>query len=171
MLQETGTISINTENIFPIIKKFLYSDHEIFLRELVSNAVDATQKMKRLSSLGHYNKDLGDLRVKVAVDEKAKTITVSDSGIGMTAEEIKKYINQIAFSGATEFMKNSRKPRMPMRSLAVLVSGFIPHLWWLTRSRYRHCLTRMGLNPRGGSVMEVLLLKSLKEPVRNGELM
>src|SRR3954467_5347041 len=100
MVQETGTISINTENIFPIIKKFLYSDHEIFLRELVSNAVDATQKIKRLSSLGKLNQDLGDLTVEVSFDEKAKTITVSDNGIGMTADEIKKYINQIAFSGA-----------------------------------------------------------------------
>ncbi len=109
MVQETGTISINTENIFPIIKKFLYSDHEIFLRELVSNAVDATQKIKRLSSLGHYNKELGDLRVNVSVDAKAKTITVSDNGIGMTAEEIKKYINQIAFSGATEFMEKFKE--------------------------------------------------------------
>jgi len=109
MVQETGTISINTENIFPIIKKFLYSDHEIFLRELVSNAVDATQKMKRLSSLGHYNRELGDLRVKIAVDVKAKTITVSDNGIGMTAGEIKKYINQIAFSGATEFMEKFKE--------------------------------------------------------------
>ena len=96
MVQEKGTISINTENIFPIIKKFLYSDNEIFLRELVSNAVDATQKIKRLASLGHYNKELGDLRVKIAVDESAKTITISDDGIGMTAEEIKQYINQIA---------------------------------------------------------------------------
>ena len=109
MVQEKGTISINTENIFPIIKKFLYSDHEIFLRELVSNAVDATQKLKRLSSLGHYNKEIGDLRVKVSVNEKAKTITVSDSGIGMTAEEIKKYINQIAFSGATEFLEKFKE--------------------------------------------------------------
>ena len=109
MLQETGTISINTENIFPIIKKFLYSDHEIFLRELVSNAVDATQKIKRLSSLGHYNKELGDLRVNISVDPKAKTITVSDNGIGMTAEEVKKYINQIAFSGATEFMEKFKE--------------------------------------------------------------
>lgn len=109
MVQETGTISINTENIFPIIKKFLYSDHEIFLRELVSNAVDATQKLKRLGSLGHYNKELGDLRVKISVDAKAKTITVSDDGIGMTAEEIKKYINQIAFSGATEFMEKFKE--------------------------------------------------------------
>src|SRR6478735_402704 len=108
-MQETGTISINTENIFPIIKKFLYSDHEIFLRELVSNAVDATQKMKRLSSLGHYNRELGDLRVKITVDVKAKTITVSDNGIGMTAGEIKKYINQIAFSGATEFMEKFKE--------------------------------------------------------------
>lgn len=109
MLQEKGTISINTENIFPIIKKFLYSDHEIFLRELVSNAVDATQKLKRLSSLGHYNKELGNLNIKVAVDKDAKTITISDSGIGMTAAEIKKYINQVAFSGAAEFMEKFRE--------------------------------------------------------------
>ncbi len=109
MVQEKGTISVNTENIFPIIKKFLYSDHEIFLRELVSNAVDATQKIKRLASLGHYNKELGDLKVKVAVDENAKTITVSDSGIGMTADEIKKYINQVAFSGATEFLEKFKE--------------------------------------------------------------
>ena len=111
MIQEKGTISINSENIFPIIKKFLYSDHEIFLRELVSNAVDATQKMKRLASLGHYTGELGALKVTVAVNEQAKTITVSDSGIGMTAEEIKKYINQVAFSGATEFMEKFKEAK------------------------------------------------------------
>lgn len=111
MVQEKGTISINTENIFPIIKKFLYSDNEIFLRELVSNAVDATQKIKRLASLGHYNKELGDIKIKVAIDEKAKTITISDAGIGMTAEEIKKYINQIAFSGAAEFLEKFKEAR------------------------------------------------------------
>ena len=109
MVQEKGSISIHTENIFPIIKKFLYSDHEIFLRELVSNAVDATQKIKRLSSLGQYNKELGDLTVEVAFDEKAKTITISDNGLGMTADELKKYINQIAFSGATEFMEKFKE--------------------------------------------------------------
>ena len=104
-MQEKGTISIHTENIFPIIKKFLYSDHEIFLRELVSNAVDASQKMKQLAALGEYKGKLGDLVVDVSYDEKKKTITVSDNGIGMTADEIKKYINQIAFSGATEFLE------------------------------------------------------------------
>src|SRR5471030_59396 len=104
-MQEKGTISIHTENIFPIIKKFLYSDTEIFLRELVSNAIDATQKIKRLSSLGQYKGELGDLWVEIAFDEAAKTITISDNGLGMTAEEIKKYINQIAFSGATEFVE------------------------------------------------------------------
>jgi molecular chaperone HtpG len=104
-MQEKGTISIHTENIFPIIKKFLYSDHEIFLRELVSNAVDATQKIKRLATLGQYQGDLGDLTVEVSFDEKAKTITISDKGLGMTAEEIKKYINQVAFSGAEEFVE------------------------------------------------------------------
>ena len=109
MVQEKGSISIHTENIFPIIKKFLYSDHEIFLRELVSNAVDATQKIKRLSSLGQYNKELGDLTVEISFDENAKTITISDNGLGMTADEIKKYINQIAFSGATEFMEKFKE--------------------------------------------------------------
>ncbi len=104
-MQEKGTISIHTENIFPIIKKFLYSDHEIFLRELVSNAVDATQKLKKLASFGEFSGEVGDPRVKVSIDETAKTITISDQGIGMTAEEIKKYINQIAFSGATEFIE------------------------------------------------------------------
>ena len=102
---EKGTISIHTENIFPIIKKFLYSDHEICLRELVSNAVDATQKLKKLASLGDFNGELGDLKIEVSFDKKNKTITVSDKGLGMTADEIKKYINQIAFSGATEFVE------------------------------------------------------------------
>jgi len=104
-MKESGNISIHTENIFPIIKKFLYSDHEIFLRELVSNAVDATQKIKRLSSIGEFNGELGELKVKVSFDKDKKIITISDNGIGMTAEEIKKYINQIAFSGATEFVE------------------------------------------------------------------
>ncbi|WP_299760261.1 molecular chaperone HtpG [uncultured Pontibacter sp.] len=108
-MEERGNISIHTENIFPIIKKFLYSDHEIFLRELVSNAVDATQKIKRLSSIGEYKGDLGELKVTVAVDKDARTITISDNGIGMTAEEIKKYINQIAFSGATEFVERYKE--------------------------------------------------------------
>lgn len=111
MIQEKGSISIHTENIFPIIKKFLYSDHEIFLRELVSNAVDATQKLKRLSSLGQYKGNTEELRVEVSFDATAKTITVSDMGIGMTAEEIKKYINQIAFSGATEFMEKFKEAK------------------------------------------------------------
>jgi len=110
-MQEKGTISIHTENIFPIIKKFLYSDNEIFLRELVSNAVDAVQKIKRLSSLGQYNGELGNLQVEVSFDEKAKTITISDNGLGMTADEIKKYINQIAFSGATEFMEKFKEAK------------------------------------------------------------
>ena len=92
-MQEKGNISIHTENIFPIIKKFLYSDNEIFLRELVSNAVDAVQKIKRLASLGQYNGSLGEPKVSVAFDKENKTITVSDNGLGMTAEEIKKYIN------------------------------------------------------------------------------
>lgn len=99
-----GKINVQTENIFPIIKKFLYSDNEIFLRELVSNAVDATQKLKALSSMGEAKGDLGDLKIEVEVDKSAKTITIKDKGIGMTADEIEKYITQIAFSGAEEFV-------------------------------------------------------------------
>lgn len=100
----TGKIGVTTENIFPVIKKFLYSDNEIFLRELVSNAIDATQKLKTLSSFGEYKGDLGVMDVRVSIDKEAGTLTVSDHGIGMDAEDIEKYINQIAFSGAEEFL-------------------------------------------------------------------
>ncbi len=102
---QKGKINVTTENIFPIIKKFLYSDHEIFLRELISNAVDATQKLKTLASVGDFKGELGDLTVRVDVNKKKKTITVTDAGIGMTAEEVEKYINQIAFSSAEDFME------------------------------------------------------------------
>lgn len=105
MIMQKGTIGVTTENIFPVIKKFLYSDHEIFLRELVSNAVDATQKLKTLSSLGEFKGALGDLDVRISIDKNEGTLTISDRGIGMTAEDIDKYINQIAFSGAEEFLK------------------------------------------------------------------
>lgn len=101
----TGQINVQTENIFPIIKKFLYSDHEIFLRELVSNAVDASQKLKVLSNNGEFKGEVGDLKVEVILDKAAKTLTIRDNGIGMTADEIDKYINQIAFSGAEEFVQ------------------------------------------------------------------
>ena len=102
---QKGNIGVTTENIFPVIKKFLYSDHDIFLREMVSNAVDATQKMKTLSTIGEFKGDLGDLSVRVILDEKAGTLTIRDHGIGMTAEEIEKYINQIAFSGVNDFLE------------------------------------------------------------------
>ena len=104
-MQNKGKINVQTENIFPVIKKFLYSEHDIFIRELIANAVDATQKLKALSGLGNVEGDLGDLTITVKVDKEAKTITVSDRGIGMTAEEVDKYINQIAFSGAEEFLE------------------------------------------------------------------
>ena len=104
-MTQKGTIGVTTDNIFPVIKKFLYSDHEIFLRELVSNAVDATQKMKTLSSFGDFKGELGEMNVTVKIDKTAGTLTVSDRGVGMTEEEINKYINQIAFSGAEEFLK------------------------------------------------------------------
>ena len=100
---QKGNIGVTTENIFPIIKKFLYSDHEIFLRELVSNAVDATQKLNTLASISEFKGELGDLTIHVSLDKD--TITISDRGIGLTAEEIDKYINQIAFSGANDFLE------------------------------------------------------------------
>ena len=100
-----GNIGVTTDNIFPVIKKFLYSDHEIFLREIVSNAVDATQKLKTLASVGEFKGELGDLKVSVSIDKNAGTLTISDHGIGMTADDIEKYINQIAFSGAEEFVE------------------------------------------------------------------
>ena len=103
-MQQTGNIGVKTENIFPVIKKFLYSDQEIFLREIISNAVDATQKLKALAASGEFKGELGDLTIKVEVDKKKKTLTVRDRGIGMSAEEVDKYINQIAFSGAEEFI-------------------------------------------------------------------
>ncbi len=104
-----GNIGVTSDNIFPVIKKFLYSDHEIFLRELVSNAIDATQKLKTLASVGEFKGELGDLTVRVSIDKKKGTLTISDRGIGMTADEIEKYINQIAFSGAEEFLEKYKK--------------------------------------------------------------
>ncbi len=102
---QKGNIRVQTENIFPIIKKFLYSDHEIFIRELVSNAIDATQKLKTLSSIGEAKGELGELRVDIRIDKEKKTLTISDRGVGMTAEEVDKYLNQVAFSGAEEFLE------------------------------------------------------------------
>ncbi len=101
---QKGQIRVHTENIFPIIKKFLYSEHEIFLRELISNAVDATQKLKTLSSIGEAKGELGELRIDVELDAKEKTLSIIDRGVGMTQEEVDKYINQVAFSGAEEFL-------------------------------------------------------------------
>jgi len=102
---QKGSIRVQTENIFPIIKKFLYSDHEIFIRELVSNAVDATQKLKTLSSIGEAKGEIGDTSIEVRVNKEKKTLTISDKGVGMTSEEVDKYINQVAFSGAEEFLE------------------------------------------------------------------
>ena len=102
---ETGQISVQTENIFPIIKKFLYSDQEIFLRELISNAIDATTKIKTLSSRGEFKGELGDLTIDIILDKEAKTLTIRDKGIGMSEAEVKKYLNQVAFSSAESFLK------------------------------------------------------------------
>src|SRR5437868_10090216 len=102
---QKGNIRVQTENIFPIIKKFLYSEHDIFIRELVSNAVDATQKLKTLSSIGEAKGELGDMKITISIDADKQTLTISDDGIGMTTEEVDKYINQVAFSSAEEFLE------------------------------------------------------------------
>ena len=104
-MAQKGQIGVTTENIFPVIKQFLYSDHEIFLRELVANAVDATQKLKALAASGDCKAELGDLKVRIELDGKEKTLKVIDEGVGMTGEEVDKYINQIAFSSAGEFLE------------------------------------------------------------------
>ena len=104
-MENKGKIGVSTENIFPVIKKFLYSDHEIFLRELVANAVDADQKMKALAASGEFKGELGELKVRIELDEAASTLKISDNGIGMTEEEVDRYINQIAFSSAGEFLE------------------------------------------------------------------
>ena len=139
----TGKINVQTENIFPIIKKFLYSDHEIFLRELVSNAVDATQKLKTLTAIGEAKGDLGDIKVEVIIDKAAKTLTIRDKGIGMTAEEIEKYITQIAFSGAEEFV-NKYKDKTPETNAIIghfglgFYSGFMVVLSFRQRKQLRN---------------------------------
>ena len=108
---EKGQINIQTENIFPIIKKFLYTDQEIFLRELISNAVDATTKLKKLSSIGEFKGEIGDTKIEISIDKKKKTISIIDQGIGMSSEEVKKYINQVAFSGAEEFVQKYKEEK------------------------------------------------------------
>jgi molecular chaperone HtpG len=123
-MNEKGTISVHTENIFPIIKKFLYSDQEVFLRELISNAVDATQKLKQLAAMGIYEGNTDQLQVQVSLDEQRKTITISDQGIGMTADEIKKYINQVAFSGATEFLEQHKDQEQKQQLIGFFGLGF-----------------------------------------------
>ena len=126
-----GSIGVTTNNIFPVIKKFLYSDHEIFLRELISNAVDATQKLKTLAAAGDFKGETEDLKVSVTIDKDAGTLTVSDHGIGMTEQDVDKYINQIAFSGAEDFLN-------------ALVS--IRHSWLPRRSRFAPSLGRKEQN-------------------------
>ncbi len=123
-MQEKGTISVNTENIFPIIKKFLYSDQEVFLRELVANAVDATQKLRQLAIMGVYEGDPSDAKIDLKINKNFKTITVSDQGIGMTAEEIKKYINQVAFSGATAFLSQYKDQQQSHELIGFFGLGF-----------------------------------------------
>eukprot|EP01132_Coremiostelium_polycephalum_P002978 gene2978-3719_t len=123
-MKEKGTISVHSENIFPIIKKFLYSDHDVFLRELVANAVDATQKLKQLTSLGAYEGNVEKLGITVEVNEKLKTLTISDQGLGMTAEEVKQYINQVAFSGATAFVEKYKDQGQQQQLIGFFGLGF-----------------------------------------------
>ena len=133
MADVKGKIGVTTENIFPVIKQFLYSDHEIFLRELVANAVDASEKMKALAASGDFKGELGELAVRVELDENDKTLKIIDNGIGMTSEEVDRYINQIAFSSAGEFL-----------------------LWYPKRLPSRHCRGRRGPRQCDGAVTAAL---------------
>ena len=158
-MKEKGNISINTENIFPIIKKFLYSDQDIFLRELISNAVDATQKIKSLSQMGEMKDELGDLTIEIKLDAKKKTITISDKGIGMSADEIKKYINQIAFSGATEFIEKYKEKDDSSQIIGHFGLGFYSAFMV---SKYVEINSKSyikKINLRTGSVTGILSLK------------
>lgn len=121
---EQGNISVHTENIFPIIKKSLYSDHEIFLRELIANAIDATRKIKHLAAIGKYKDELGDMTIEIELDKEAKTITIKDRGIGMSADEVRKYINQVAFSGAEEFVKKFKEVKDSKEIIGQFGLGF-----------------------------------------------
>ncbi len=118
---QKGKVSVNTENIFPIIKKFLYTDNEIFLRELISNATDASNKLRILSQSGEIKGDIGELKLSVSLDEEKKTLTISDNGLGMTAEEIDKYINQMAFFGAEYFVEKFKDTN----EIAILIGTFV----------------------------------------------
>jgi HSP90 family molecular chaperone len=130
---QKGNIGVTTENIFPVIKKFLYSDHEIFLREMVSNAVDATQKLKTLADRGDFKGELGDLTVRVKLDKENGTLTISDRGIGMTDEEIDKYINQIAFSGVNDFLDKYKDNANAIIGFPVIVPyQLVDHNVWLS---------------------------------------
>ncbi len=124
-----GKINVSVENIFPLIKKFLYSDHEIFLRELISNATDATLKLKHLSNLGESIGELGDPIIEIKLDKENKTLHIIDQGIGMTSEEVKKYINQVAFSGAEEFLEKYKDMLLIVESLGILVWASTLPLW------------------------------------------
>ena len=132
-MKKKGNINVKTENIFPIIKQFLYSDHEIFLRELVSNAVDATQKIKTLKTIGELDANIKDLRVEVILNKEKKTITIRDNGIGMTDKELDKYINQIAFSGAEEFVNKYKDADTKIQLLVISALASTLHLWLLKK--------------------------------------
>lgn len=139
----TGTINVQTENIFPIIKKFLYSDHEIFVRELVSNAVDATKKLQALSAMGETTGDFSNLFISIQIDKEAKTLIISDRGIGMTEDEVEKYIAQVAFSGAEEFVEKYKDKSDAVNGIiGHLVWVFILPLWWLPKWKLLPNLTK-----------------------------
>ena len=130
-----GNINVSVENIFPLIKKFLYSDHEIFLRELISNATDATLKLNHIASIGKEKIDIGNPIIEVKVDKKGKKLHIIDQGIGMTADEIEKYINEVAFSGAEEFLEKYKDSAKDSGIIGHFGLGFTLLSWWLKKSK------------------------------------
>lgn len=152
MQSRTGSLSIESENMFPIIKKWLYSDHDIFLRELVSNGCDAITKLKKLEIMGEY--DMPEdykAQIQVVVDPDAKTISLTDTGLGMTADEVDEYINQVAFSGATDFLEKYKDKTNEEQIIVTLDWDFILRLWYLTKLRSTRCLGRRMLHRFAGN--------------------
>ena len=166
MAVKKGTLSIDSENIFPIIKKWVYSDHDIFVRELISNGCDAVTKLKKLDMMGEYElPEDYKAKIEVIVNPEEKTMKFIDNGLGMTAEEVEEYITQIAFSGATQFLEKYKDKTTEDD----MIGHFILRLWWRMKFRSTHCLIKKAHLPYTGQVREVRNMRCRKEIKRRSE--
>ena len=170
MAVKKGTLSIDSENIFPIIKKWVYSDHDIFVRELISNGCDAVTKLKKLDMMGEYElPEDYKAKIEVIVNPEEKTMKFIDNGLGMTAEEVEEYITQIAFSGATQFLEKYKDKTTEDDMMVISDLDFILRLWWRMKFRSTHCLIKKAHLPYTGQVREVRNMRCRKEIKRRSE--